>query len=78
MVTRQQCTRICTGTIENDADAAGLAERVDEIANDHPGARVKWIQTTAHGVVVGNLVDVGRVRLTAIITWLEESRTSAG
>jgi hypothetical protein len=63
------CTRICTGIVEDDASATALSERVDEIQNDHDGARVKWIQTAVHGKQVGDIADEGRVRLTAIIVW---------
>lgn len=58
-------TRICTELLRDDADGERLAERVDEVVNDHPGAKVRWIQT---GVAEDSLV-----RLTGIVTWEEET-----
>jgi hypothetical protein len=58
-------TRICTELLSTDADGERLAERVDEVMNDHPRSKVRWIQTAVS--------EDAAVRLTGIITWEEET-----
>jgi hypothetical protein len=43
------CTRICTELLKDDSDGERLAERVDDIMNDNPRSKVRWIQTAVIG-----------------------------
>jgi hypothetical protein len=58
------CTRICTELLKDDSDGERLAERVDDIMNDNPRSKVRWIQTAVS--------EDAAVRLTGIITWEKE------